>query len=622
MKAIYLEPDEEITSVVDRLKELDDEDVAIIVPKRAALLQSIVNLKLLRYQAEQQGKRISIVTSDKTGRNLAAAVGLTVHQKLPEGGKAVKESAVQETGDPVKIGFKKRQPEEPKKPSDEAAASADIGYKKGKDPELVKREIAGVPADEANTVSEAPEPAEGVVVPEAESEADAEEAPDQENASPEPVTIPVTRATQDEAPPPDESQPSDKRFSFTLPGLPRFSRPSLRMPKWKGARSGGRKRWKLIGAIAALVILLTGGTAAAVVLPSATVTIIPRTDPFKAEIPVRFSTTAPQADAEENTVPARTVEVTQEGSLEARATGRSIGGEPARGEITVVNELNRNQPLVIRTRFQAPDGRLFRSQSGIVVPAGGTTTVQVVADEGGTDGNLPADTRLSIPGLRSTTAVYGQIDRPLTGGTDADSTTISQQDIDRARARLGQHLAREGLKEAEDQAAVDFTVNPEIAAITVLESESDPDAGASAERFTISGQARITYFSYEEEDLEHVLDGDLEAKIPGGTKLVDERSETFQVREKSAAQLSTLLIIDTFTASGISAERIAEDIAGKRPEEAERIIKETGKATDVTIDLAPFWVRSVPGDAGKVRVRLEARPAAGASPSPGVTPGA
>ena len=85
MKALYLEPDEEITSVVDRLKEIDDEEVAIVVPKRAGLLQSIVNLKLLRYQAEQMKKKISLVTTDKTGRNLASAVGLTVHQKLPEG---------------------------------------------------------------------------------------------------------------------------------------------------------------------------------------------------------------------------------------------------------------------------------------------------------------------------------------------------------------------------------------------------------------------------------------------------------------------------------------------------------------------------------------------------------
>ncbi len=581
MKAIYLEPDEEITSVVDRLRELDDDDVAIIAPKRAALLQSIVNLKLLRYQAEQQGKRISIVTSDKTGRNLASAVGLTVHQKLPEGGQAVKESAVKETGEPVRIGFKKQPPEQPQKPSDEAGAGADINYKKGKSPELVRREVAEVPEPETADVAE---------------------------AAPEPVTIPVTRnGAEDSATTPGRS----------LPRLPRFSWPGLRLPRL-GGLAKGTKRWRMVAVVAALAVLLTGGTAAAVMLPAATVTIIPKTEPFQVEIPVTFSATAPEVEGKDNVVPAKTIEVRQEGSIDARATGRSVGGEPARGQITVVNELNRNQPLVVRTRFQAPDGRIFRAQSGIVVPAGGSTTVQVLADEGGADGNLPADTRLSIPGLQSTTAVYGTIDRPLGGGTDADSTTISQEDIDRARTRLGRQLASEGLEAAKRELTAGFTVDPEIAAVDIVSSESDPDAGSSAPRFTVSGQARITYFSYEPDTLRELIEADLAAKVPGGSDLVDQRSETFRVRETSAAQLGTVLRVDTFTASGISESQIAEDIAGKSREEAERIIEESGKVSDVTIDLSPFWVRSVPGDAGKVRVRLEARPAA--SPSPGVTP--
>src|SRR4051812_11001418 len=130
MKALYLESDEEITSVVDRLKEIDDEEVAIVVPKRAGLLQSIVNLKLLRYQAEQMKKRISLVTTDKTGRNLASAVGLTVHQKLPEGSKdAAKptESAVKEATEEIPIKFRRQPPKQEPEPADDGDA---ISFKK------------------------------------------------------------------------------------------------------------------------------------------------------------------------------------------------------------------------------------------------------------------------------------------------------------------------------------------------------------------------------------------------------------------------------------------------------------------------------------------------------------
>jgi hypothetical protein len=603
MKAIYLEPDEEITSVVDRLRELDDKEVAIVVPKRAALLQSIVNLKLLRFQAEQQGKQINIVTTDKTGRNLASAVGLTVHQKLPEKGEAVKESAVREEAEqPVEINYKSHLPKEPKKPSDEPSG-VDIGYKKGKGPELVKREI-----------KTPPEPVEAAAAPAVPEEA-------AEPAEPE-AAEPVQAESVPEPPKPD----AKPRFhvpkpKVSKPRAPKVTLPKVSLPKVALPKLGKPGRRLPIILVAALIVLLTGGTAAAVVLPKAIVTVTPKTDPFKAEIPVRFSTTAPRADTKDNIVPAKTIEVTKQGSLKAEATGRSIGGEKARGEITVVNELNRNQPLVVRTRFQTPDGKVFRAQSGIVVPAGGTTTVQVVADEGGADGNLKKGARLAIPGLHSTTAVYGRVDTNLSGGTAADTTTVSGDDVKRAESRLTRQLAEEGIADAKDKLAVGSTLNPEVAAITLLDSSEAPAVGTAAKQFTVQGRARITYFSYAEKDLKSVTEEDLKAKVPGGTTLVQQRRDVFAVRESSDQELDTVLIIRTSTAPGISEGDVAEEIAGKSPEEARRVITADGRATDVSIKLSPFWVRSVPGDAGKIEVHFSAGASAHPSAKPSATSG-
>ena len=73
-KTIYIEATEEITSVVDRLKDVDAEDVIVVIPKGSIILQSIVNLKLLKKQAKRHQKNLIIVTNDKIGRNLASAV--------------------------------------------------------------------------------------------------------------------------------------------------------------------------------------------------------------------------------------------------------------------------------------------------------------------------------------------------------------------------------------------------------------------------------------------------------------------------------------------------------------------------------------------------------------------
>lgn len=79
---IYLEPDEEITTVIDKLKNAKSARIALVVPKEATLLQSVVNLKLLLKEAVILNKEISLVTADKIGRNLASQVGLAVYDTI------------------------------------------------------------------------------------------------------------------------------------------------------------------------------------------------------------------------------------------------------------------------------------------------------------------------------------------------------------------------------------------------------------------------------------------------------------------------------------------------------------------------------------------------------------
>ncbi|MBI4032098.1 hypothetical protein HY374_00150 [Candidatus Berkelbacteria bacterium] len=76
---LYLEPDEEITSVVEKLAGLDGKRVALVLPKNAQLAGSVVNLKLLAREAERQHKTIAIVTQDPVGTSLAAQVGIPVY---------------------------------------------------------------------------------------------------------------------------------------------------------------------------------------------------------------------------------------------------------------------------------------------------------------------------------------------------------------------------------------------------------------------------------------------------------------------------------------------------------------------------------------------------------------
>lgn len=83
-KVIYIELDDEITHVFDRVKRIRGKNIAIVIPRRASVLQSIVNLKILKKKIEELGKEIVIVTTDLPGLQLAEKAGIPAVEKLFE----------------------------------------------------------------------------------------------------------------------------------------------------------------------------------------------------------------------------------------------------------------------------------------------------------------------------------------------------------------------------------------------------------------------------------------------------------------------------------------------------------------------------------------------------------
>lgn len=79
---LYLEQDEEITSVIDKLKKSESGSVGLVIPRNCTLVHSIVNLKLLKKEAQNLNKEIALVTADKIGKNIAGQIGLVVYEDV------------------------------------------------------------------------------------------------------------------------------------------------------------------------------------------------------------------------------------------------------------------------------------------------------------------------------------------------------------------------------------------------------------------------------------------------------------------------------------------------------------------------------------------------------------
>ncbi|MDD3887188.1 MAG: hypothetical protein PHN19_00235 [Patescibacteria group bacterium] len=78
MRHIYLEEDDEIISVIDKIKNVQDNNVELIFPNKSPLIRSIVNLKILKRQSDILQKNIVVVTADEIGQVLAKKAKLRI----------------------------------------------------------------------------------------------------------------------------------------------------------------------------------------------------------------------------------------------------------------------------------------------------------------------------------------------------------------------------------------------------------------------------------------------------------------------------------------------------------------------------------------------------------------
>jgi hypothetical protein len=76
-QTFYIDIDEEITSVIDRMRKSRMKRLVFVIPQRALVLQSVVNLKLLKRQAERIKKQIMIVSQDEQTRTIAEKIGIS-----------------------------------------------------------------------------------------------------------------------------------------------------------------------------------------------------------------------------------------------------------------------------------------------------------------------------------------------------------------------------------------------------------------------------------------------------------------------------------------------------------------------------------------------------------------
>lgn len=272
------------------------------------------------------------------------------------------------------------------------------------------------------------------------------------------------------------------------------------------------------GAILSLAALLFFGFS--LLFAGATVEVEPRSEQSSIDGDFEASPNAPVTG-----LTYQVITIEREGSEVVKASGEADVERRASGVIIVENNYSKAaQRLIKNTRFEAPDGKIYRINESVDVPGqrieGGKTLpgaveVTVYADSPGEVYNRGL-TDFTIPGFKGDPR-YGKFtarsQTPMTGGFVGRERVVSDDELAAARSRIRDSLAGELRGAARAQMPAGFVLFDDASVISYTGGENMPEGEGElkvAERGALRGVlfnnrelasfiARNTIGSYDEE---------------------------------------------------------------------------------------------------------------------------
>ena len=112
---IYIEAEDDITDILSKVKNAKNKIVALVPPKKAGVLHSAVNFKLITKTATKAEKTVVLVSADESLKRLAATANIPVAKTLQSKPQLPHADDAVEFGDEVNDEVVEAEDDQPKK---------------------------------------------------------------------------------------------------------------------------------------------------------------------------------------------------------------------------------------------------------------------------------------------------------------------------------------------------------------------------------------------------------------------------------------------------------------------------------------------------------------------------
>ena len=550
---IYVDIDDEITGIIDKLCASEGKVVALVLPKRAATFQSIVNMKLLKRAADSSKKNLVLITSEAGLLPLAGAAGvhvakpLTSKPEIPLAPNALDdgEETIQEDSEEVDT------------PPDR---SKTIG-------QLASAGAAGAAADGVETLTL-----------------------DDEDLPPEVA---------------DAVKPG-------VPGAKTFEPPKPK--KNKKLRIPNFERFRLLLILGGLLLLLiiAGLIFVTVSLPKATITIKTDATNVDANLNLNLSTAATALDPTNNILPSKLVSTQKTYTQQVPTTGQKNNGQKASGSVVLTNCSQTNDISVPAGTGLSSGGNTYISQQTVTVPASafkksecqkdGQATVNIIAQNSGSTYN--GATNFTVAGQPD---LSGAPSGSISGGTDSIVQIVNQNDINSAKSKITP--SDTDLKQALQSQLKGDNYYPIVATYVAAApaTSNSANVGDIANTVTVTEVITYTMFGAHQSDLNTLIDNNIKGQIDASKQSILDNglaNGVFNVNNISSTGSQLTLSTKATAGPALDVATIKQQVAGKQAGAIKSQLSSNPDVTSVNVKFSPFWVSSAPKKTSRITVTI------------------
>ena len=581
---IYIEPEDDITDIIAKVKNAKTKIVALVPPKKAGVLRSVVNFKLIAKTALQHNKTVVLISTDENLVKFAQSVKMPVAKSLSS---------------------------KPQLATDDETEFGDAD-------------------EESDIIEEEPEPETSTSKSEKKDVKSDHEKPHKDDKKGEAVKVKKSEevVTEDEI---DEEADTDKKVAK--------KKSNQKVPNIKKYRTQ-----IIIGSVFAVIMVVVLIWAFAFA-PAAKVVVHVRTSDQGFSEKIKLTTDQDKEDIDAGIFYMEEKAIEKTASADFEATGEVDKGTKASGTLTVkrtspISIIGNGREAItipVGTKFtyngltyvstaastlRAVDGKDFdtdtcKVSSSLVATCDlskdVTTTVKIEAIENGDKYNMGAVNSgwtASISGATPTSSAA------ISGGTSKIVKIVSEDDLAAAEENLDITGESDAKKELIDENSDDTIVikssfnieNGQLSSSPALGEEVNGDTKPKVTKKTtykVYTVSRDAVSQYIEKTVKEGLGDDTRTVYATGAGKDEEKVIAFfESYKNNNGEYTAKLKSTVKIGPRVTPEMISEKILGQKVGQVRTMLTSINGVADVEINRSYFWVTKIPSDINKVEIEI------------------